>query len=70
MLDPVWPELAQSMRLSLRQNTDKMRLPGVPPHIVTGMRFAVVRALLAVVVAELTESNAGSSYLLRESSET
>jgi len=67
----LWERLTRALAENeLRQNTYKMRLPGVPPHIVTGMRFAVVRALLAVVVAELTASNAGSGYLLRESSET
>ena len=69
-LDPVWLELAQSMRLSTWQTTYKIRLPGALPFIITGMRLGVGRALLAVVVAELMASNAGLGYLLRESSET
>jgi len=69
-LDPVWLELAQSMRLSSWQTTYKIRLPGALPFIITGMRLGVGRALLAVVVAELMASNAGLGYLLRESSET
>jgi NitT/TauT family transport system permease protein len=69
-LDPVWLELAQSMRLSSWQTTYKIRLPGALPFIITGMRLGVGRALLAVVVAELMASNAGLGYLLRDSSET
>jgi NitT/TauT family transport system permease protein len=69
-LDPVWLELAQSMRLSSWQTTYKIRLPGALPYIITGMRLGVGRALLAVVVAELMASNAGLGYLLRDSSET
>ena len=69
-LDPVWLELAKSMRLSSWETTYKVRLPGALPYILTGMRLGVGRALLAVVVAELMASNAGLGYLLRESSET
>ena len=69
-LDPVWLELAQSMRLSSWQTAYKIRLPGALPYIIPGMRLGVGRALLAVVVAELMASNAGLGYLLRDSSET
>jgi len=69
-LDPVWLELAQSLRLTGWQTTYKIRLPGALPYIITGMRLGVGRALLAVVVAELMASNAGLGYLLRDSSET
>lgn len=69
-LDPVWLELAKSMRLSDWQTTWKVRLPGALPYIITGMRLGVGRALLAVVVAELMASNAGLGFLLRDSSET
>lgn len=69
-LDPVWLELAQSLRLTGWQTTYKIRFPGALPYIITGMRLGVGRALLAVVVAELMASNAGLGYLLRDSSET
>ncbi|MDP2603517.1 MAG: ABC transporter permease [Deltaproteobacteria bacterium] len=69
-LDPVWLELAQSLRLAGWQTTYKIRFPGALPYIITGMRLGVGRALLAVVVAELMASNAGLGYLLRDASET
>jgi NitT/TauT family transport system permease protein len=69
-LDPVWIELAKSMRLSSWQTTYKIRFPAAFPYIVTGMRLGVGRALLGVIVAELLASNAGLGYLLRDASET
>lgn len=69
-LDPVWLELAKSMRLSSWQTTYKIRFPAAFPYIVTGMRLGVGRALLGVIVAELLASNAGLGYLLRDASET
>lgn len=69
-LDPVWLELAKSLRLSGWETTYKIRVPGALPYIITGMRLGVGRALLGVVVAELMAANAGLGYLLRDSSET
>ena len=69
-LDPVWLELAKSLRLSTWETTYKIRLPGALPYIITGMRLGVGRALLGVVVAELMAANAGLGYMLRDSSET
>jgi NitT/TauT family transport system permease protein len=69
-LDPVWLELAKSLRLSGWETTYKIRVPGALPYIITGMRLGVGRALLGVIVAELMASNAGLGYLLRDSSET
>jgi ABC-type nitrate/sulfonate/bicarbonate transport system permease component len=69
-LDPVWLELAKSMRLSNWETTYKIRFPGALPYIITGMRLGVGRALLGVIVAELMAANAGLGYLLRDSSET
>jgi NitT/TauT family transport system permease protein len=69
-LDPVWLELAKSLRLSRWETTYKIRFPGALPYIITGMRLGVGRALLGVIVAELMAANAGLGYLLRDSSET
>ncbi|HYT53265.1 MAG TPA: ABC transporter permease [Verrucomicrobiae bacterium] len=69
-LDPVWLELAKSLRLSTWETTYKIRFPGALPYIITGMRLGVGRALLGVVVAELMAANAGLGYMLRDSSET
>lgn len=69
-LNPVWLELAKSLRLSAWETTYKIRFPGALPFIITGMRLGVGRALLGVIVAELMAANAGLGYLLRDSSET
>jgi len=69
-LNPVWLELAKSLRLSAWETTYKIRIPGALPFIITGMRLGVGRALLGVIVAELMAANAGLGYLLRDSSET
>jgi NitT/TauT family transport system permease protein len=69
-LDPVWLELAKSLRLSSWETTYKIRFPGALPYIITGMRLGVGRALLGVIVAELMAANAGLGYMLRDSSET
>ena len=69
-LDPVWLELAKSLRLSNWETTYKIRFPGALPFIITGMRLGVGRALLGVIVAELMAANAGLGYLLRDASET
>lgn len=69
-LDPIWLELAKSLRLSRWETTYKIRFPGALPYIITGMRLGVGRALLGVIVAELMAANAGLGYLLRDSSET
>jgi NitT/TauT family transport system permease protein len=39
-------------------------LPGIVPFIVTGFRFAGLRALVAMVTAELYASNQGIGYLM------
>lgn len=69
-IDPVWLEVAKSLRLTPWETTHKIRLPATLPYIITGMRLGVGRALLGVVVAELMAANAGLGYLLRDASET
>lgn len=69
-LDPVWLELAKSLRLSSWETTYKIRFPAALPFIITGMRLGVGRALLGVIVAELMAANAGLGYMLRDASET
>jgi NitT/TauT family transport system permease protein len=69
-LDPLWLELAKSLRLSRWETTYKIRFPAALPYIITGMRLGVGRALLGVVVAELMAANAGLGYMLRDASET
>ncbi len=69
-LDPVWLELAKSLRLGPWETTYKIRFPAALPYIITGMRLGVGRALLGVIVAELMAANAGLGYMLRDASET
>ncbi len=69
-IDPVWLEVAKSLRLGRWQTTYKIRFPAALPYIVTGMRLGVGRALLGVIAAELLASNAGLGYMLRDASET
>lgn len=69
-LDPVWLEVAKSLRLSSWETTYKIRFPAALPFVITGMRLGVGRALLGVIVAELMAANAGLGYLLRDASET
>ena len=69
-IEPTWLELAKSMRLSRWQTVYKIRLPATLPHIITGMRLGVGRALLGVIAAELMAANSGLGYLLRDASES
>jgi NitT/TauT family transport system permease protein len=69
-IEPTWLEVAKSMRLTPWETLYKIRLPATLPHIVTGMRLGVGRALLGVIAAELMAANAGLGYLLRDASET
>lgn len=69
-IDPAWLEVAKFLRLGPWETTRKIRFPAAFPHIITGMRLGVGRALLGVIVAELMAANAGLGYLLREASET
>ncbi len=57
-------ETAKSFMASERQILGMIVLPSALPFILAGMRLAMGRALLMVVVAEIYASNAGLGYLI------
>lgn len=61
-----YSEVASSFRITGRAMFTKILLPGAVPFIATGMRLAVQRALVAVIVAEFLVGLAGLGKLLRD----
>lgn len=67
-VDPQLVETAKSFTGNEYQILSKIVIPSAMPFIVTGMRLAVGRILILVVVAELYGSSAGLGYLIFEAS--
>jgi ABC-type nitrate/sulfonate/bicarbonate transport system permease component len=63
-VDPRLIETARSFTASERQILAKIVLPAALPFILAGMRLAIGRALVMVVVAEIYASNRGLGYLI------
>lgn len=63
-VDPRLVETARSFTASERQVLTKIVLPAAMPIILAGMRLAIGRALVMVVVAEIYASNRGLGYLI------
>src|SRR5215469_8201024 len=63
-VDPRLVETARSFMASERQILTKIVLPAALPIILAGMRLAIGRALVMVVVAEIYASNRGLGYLI------
>ncbi|HEY6254380.1 MAG TPA: ABC transporter permease [Xanthobacteraceae bacterium] len=63
-VDPRLIETARSFTASERQILAKIVLPAALPIILAGMRLAIGRALVMVVVAEIYASNRGLGYLI------
>lgn len=57
-------ETAKSFRASEFQILTKIVAPSALPFIIAGLRLAIGRVLIMVVVAELFSSNAGVGYLI------
>jgi ABC-type nitrate/sulfonate/bicarbonate transport system permease component len=57
-------ETARSFTANERQILVKIVLPSALPFIIAGMRLAIGRALVMVVVAEIYASNRGLGYLI------
>jgi NitT/TauT family transport system permease protein len=57
-------DVARSFAASRRQVLTKVLLPSAAPFILAGLRLAVGRVLIMVVVAELYASTAGVGYLI------
>lgn len=64
-----WFEVAQVYRLGKLETLLKVTIPASLPYVLTGLRLAVGRALLGVVIAELMASQAGLGFLLRDAAE-
>jgi ABC-type nitrate/sulfonate/bicarbonate transport system permease component len=63
-VDPRLIETARSFTANERQILVKIVLPGALPFILAGMRLAIGRSLVMVVVAEIYASNKGLGYLI------
>jgi ABC-type nitrate/sulfonate/bicarbonate transport system permease component len=63
-VDPRLIETARSFTANERQILAKIVLPAALPFILAGMRLAIGRALVMVVVAEIYASNRGLGYLI------
>jgi ABC-type nitrate/sulfonate/bicarbonate transport system permease component len=63
-VDPRLIETARSFTANERQILVKIVLPAALPVILAGMRLAIGRALVMVVVAEIYASNRGLGYLI------
>ncbi|GAX90376.1 ABC transporter permease [Effusibacillus lacus] len=67
--DPSLIKAARSYGASEFQMFKEVIFPSTIPFIVTGIRLAIGRALIAVVVAEMLAANVGIGYAIRHASE-
>ena len=63
-LDPTLLQCARSFRANDRQIFTTLAIPSSIPFIIAGMRLAVGRGLVGVVVGELIASNAGVGHMM------
>ena len=59
-------EVGQVLGLSRRELVRHIVLPGALPHALTGLRLAVVASLLALVVGEQVNANAGLGFMITQ----
>lgn len=62
-------DVARSLGATNMQIYTKIRIPGAMPYVVAGLRLAVARALVGVVVAELFGARAGLGFLILTSAQ-
>jgi len=67
-VNPQLVETAKSFTANEYQILSKVVIPSALPFIITGMRLAVGRVLILVVVAELYASSAGLGYIIFQAS--
>ena len=67
--DPQLLEAARSFGATRAQLFAKVSLPGAAPMILAGLRLAVGRGLIGVVVGELAGSRAGLGFLINNASQ-
>jgi len=63
-VDPKLLEVGQAFRCSERQLWANIILPGALPFIITGLRLAVGRGLIGMVLADLYTAISGIGYLI------
>jgi sulfonate transport system permease protein len=63
-VDPRLRELAQVLGLSRRELVTKIVLPGALPMTFAGLRLSVISSLLALVVGEQINANAGLGFMI------
>ncbi|HET7849709.1 MAG TPA: ABC transporter permease [Pseudolabrys sp.] len=69
-VDPKLIEVGRSFRCSERQLWVNIVLPGALPFIVTGLRLAVGRGLIGMVLADLYTAISGIGYLIVRTAST
>jgi NitT/TauT family transport system permease protein len=62
-------EVGIAFRANKREVFSRIDLPGAMPYIFTGLRLALARALVGIVVADLFGAQAGLGYLILTSSQ-
>jgi sulfonate transport system permease protein len=65
-VDPKLGELAQVLRLRRHELIAQIVLPGALPAALTGLRLSVVTSLLALVVGEQVNANAGLGFMITQ----
>jgi sulfonate transport system permease protein len=68
-VDPRLGELGQVLGLTRRELVTNIVLPGALPQALTGLRLSVVSSLLALVVAEQINANAGLGFMITTAQE-
>jgi sulfonate transport system permease protein len=63
-VDPKLRELGQVLGLSRRELVSQVVLPGALPQALTGLRLGLIASLLALVVAEQINANAGLGFMI------
>jgi len=60
--------ISRSMGAGAWQSFAKFRLPAAMPHIVSGMKIGVVKAVEGVIIAEFIASNKGLGFMIMQAS--
>lgn len=68
-IDPKLMELAKVVGLSWRDTVRRIILPGAMPSILTGVRYALAHAWLALVIAETLATTKGIGFLAMDARE-
>ncbi|MDR2032099.1 MAG: ABC transporter permease subunit [Azoarcus sp.] len=68
-VDPKLLEVAQVTGLSLRGRITRIVLPGAMPSILTGVRYALATACMALVIAETIATDRGIGFLAMDARE-